>query len=218
MPKADMLERQRSLVPPEFQFAAKLTRTLTHEVDPGVWRSQAAAFRNGIAPLLQAKQLAAVLVQLPPAFEYAPKNRQYLGALLSELQGLPLAVEFRNNTWLSEPVFAELSKRKTALVLVDEPALPGLLPPLDVVTCPDLLYARFHGRNAAGWKSGSMQTQFDYHYSDAELSEWVDARLAKLAGRVHRGLAFFNNHVRAQAPDNARALRRLMQEKGLEAR
>jgi uncharacterized protein YecE (DUF72 family) len=215
LPKADMLERQRSMVPEEFLFAVKLTRTLTHEVIPEEWRNQAAAFRHGVAPLQQARQLAAVLIQLPPSFDYAAPNRQYLGALLSELQGLPLAVEFRNNTWLNDKVYAELSRRCAALVLVDEPALPGLLPALDIVTHPALLCVRFHGRNANGWRSGSMQTQFDYHYPYEELKEWVE-RLVKLSSQVKQGLVFFNNHVRAQAPDNARTLRRLMSEAGME--
>ena len=43
--------------------------------------------------------------------------------------------------------FAELERRRTTLVAVDEPNLPGLFPQLDVVTNPDLFYIRFHGRN-----------------------------------------------------------------------
>ena len=66
MPKAAAVERMRRLVPAEFRFAAKLTRTMTHEVDPGQWRSQVAQYRDGIGPLVQARQLAAVLLQLPP--------------------------------------------------------------------------------------------------------------------------------------------------------
>jgi len=57
MPKAPAVERMRRLAPPGFRFAAKLTRTLTHEVDPGQWRGQAAQYRDGIGPLLQAQQL-----------------------------------------------------------------------------------------------------------------------------------------------------------------
>ena len=38
MPKAAAIERMRQHAPPGFRFAAKLTRTLTHEVDPDQWR------------------------------------------------------------------------------------------------------------------------------------------------------------------------------------
>ena len=59
MPKAPAMERMIPKVPPAFGFTAKLTRTLTHEVDPHGWRGQAALFRAGIAPLMQARHRAA---------------------------------------------------------------------------------------------------------------------------------------------------------------
>jgi uncharacterized protein YecE (DUF72 family) len=215
MPKAPALERMRQQAPAGFRFAAKLTRTLTHEVNNGQWRGQAAQYRTGIAPLVQARQLVAILLQFPPSFVRAPKNRHYLAALLDELGGLPLAVEFRHTSWATDKVFAELERRRTTLVSVDEPNLPGLFPKLDIVTNSDLFYIRFHGRNAKGWRSGNMQTQFDYDYGDDELHEWTDDRIAKMIQRASTGVIFFNNHVRAQAPRNAMRLINLLIERGL---
>ena len=215
MPKAPVLERMRQHAPHDFRFAAKLTRTLTHEIDLNLWRSQAAQYRDGIAPLLQAQQLVAILLQFPPSFIRAPKNRHYLAALLDELDGLPLAVEFRHASWATDRVFAELERRRTALVAVDEPELPGLFPKLDIVTNPDLFYIRFHGRNTGGWRSGNMQKQFDYDYSDAELCEWADGRIPHMIRCSRQGAIFFNNHVRAQAPRNAVKLINLLIARGL---
>jgi len=215
MPKARALERMHRQAPADFRFAAKLTRTLTHEIDPGQWRGQAAQYRDGIAPLIQARKLAAVLLQFPPSFVRAPQNRRYLAALLDELDGLPLAVEFRHASWATDRVFAELERRRTTLVAVDEPDLPGLFPRLDIVTNPGLFYIRFHGRNAKGWRSGNMQKQFDYDYGDDELRRWADSRIAKMARQAGSGVIFFNNHVRAQAPRNAVRLINLLIEKGL---
>jgi len=215
MPKAPAVERMRRLVPPGFRFAAKLTRTLTHEVDSDQWRGQAAQYRDGIAPLVQSRQLTAILLQFPPTFVRAPNNRRYLAMLLDELDGLPLAVEFRHASWATDRVFAELERRRTILVAVDEPDLPGLFPRLDIVTNSNLFYLRFHGRNANGWRSGNMQKQFDYDYSDDELRGWADGGIAKMAGQADSGIAFFNNHVRAQAPRNAIRLINLLKEKGL---
>jgi len=215
MPKAPAIDRMRRQVPPDFRFAAKLTRTMTHEVDRDQWRGQVARYRDGVAPLVLAGQLAAVLLQLPRSFERTHARRHYLAALLDELAGLPLAVEFRHVSWATDRVFAELEKRRVALVAVDGPALPYLFPPLDVVTCPDLFYVRLHGRNTVGWRSGNMQKQFDYDYGTAELNEWAETRIAPMAGRSRRGLVFFNNHVRAQAPANARQLIALLAEQGL---
>jgi uncharacterized protein YecE (DUF72 family) len=215
MPKAPALERMRRQVPPSFRFAVKLTRTLTHEVDPDRWRGQAALYRDGIAPLVLAGQLAAVLLQLPPSFDRTPNRRRYLAHLLDALEGLPVAVEFRHVSWATDRVFAELENRRTTLVAVDAPSLPHLFPRLDVVTNPELFYVRFHGRNARGWRSGNMQQQFDYDYGEGELRAWVVQRITPMAARSRSGLVFFNNHVRAQAPANARRLNRLLADTGL---
>ncbi len=215
MPRAEAIERQRRQVPQEFLFAAKLTRSLTHEIDPRNWPDQAVNYREGMAPLVQAAQLIAVLIQLPPWFHRTPPNRKYLAALLDKLHGLPLAIEFRHGSWASDRVFAELERRRVTLVAVDEPELPGLFPALDIVTHPDLFYVRFHGRNAKGWRSGNMQHQFDYNYSDEEMHEWIENKIEPMSNRARRGIIFFNNHVRAQAPENARRMVELLKEQNL---
>ncbi len=215
MPKAQSVDRMRQSAGPGFLFAAKLTRTMTHEIEPDQWRSQVSRFRDGIAPIVQSNQLAAVLIQLPPSFDRSKENRIYLAALLDALSGLSVAIEFRHAAWAVDRVFNELSSRRVALVAVDEPRLPGLFPPLGVVTHPDFFYIRFHGRNAPGWRSGNMQKQFDYDYSDAELKEWIDHRIVNMASQSKTGFIFFNNHVRAQAPRNAQAMIRLLTNAGL---
>lgn len=215
MPKAPAIDRMRRQVPPGFRFAVKLTRTMTHEVDRDQWRGQVALYRDGVAPLVLAGQLAAVLLQLPASFERTHPRRHYLAALLDELAGLPLAVEFRHRSWATDRVFAELEKRRVTLVAVDAPPLPHLFPSLDVVTNPELFYVRFHGRNAAGWRSGNMQKQFDYCYGLSELKDWAETRFVSMAGKSRRGLVFFNNHVRAQAPANACQLMALLAKQGL---
>ncbi len=214
MPKAPAMDRMRRRVPEGFRFTAKLSRTLTHEVDANEWPGQAALYREGIAPLMQSGQLLAVLVQLPPFFRRTPDNRRYLARLLESLAGLPLAVEFRHVSWANDRVFAALEARRVALVGVDVPDLPDLFPSLAVTTSPHLFYVRFHGRNTAGWRSGSMQKQFDYDYSDAELAEWSQRRIPEMARQARTGVIFFNNHVRGQAPRNAQMLMAQLAEVG----
>lgn len=218
MPRAEAVDRQRRLAPPGFLFAAKLTRTLTHDVDPDHWSDQAARYRDGMSPLVQAKQLVVVLVQLPPSFNRSPANRSHLAALLDTLHDLPLAVEFRHRSWADDRVFAELERRRVTLVNVDVPDdLPHLFPSLDVVTNPDLFYIRFHGRNTKGWRSGKMEQQFDYDYSDNELREWTEARIEPMTSRANSGVIFFNNHFRAQAPRNAERMVELLADRGVAA-
>lgn len=210
MPRAPAIERMAAKVPERFKFTAKLTRTLTHEIKKEQWRHDALLFRQGIAPLICARKLLCILIQLPPWFDRSIPFRTYLGALLDELSGLPLAVEFRHASWACDPVFSELERRKVTLVSVDEPDLPGLFPRLSRVTNPDFFYLRFHGRNARGWRSGNMQKQFDYDYADWELKEWAAILKTAVMPNASAGTIFFNNHVRGQAPRNALRLLELL--------
>jgi len=209
MARAEALARMVKNAPPQLLFAAKLTRTMTHERDNN-WREQLALYRQGIAPLGQ--RLVTVLIQLPPDFDRSLANRNYLAALLDGLEALPVAVEFRHHSWAVDSVFAELSRRRVTMVTVDAPALPGLFPALDVITNPDLFYGRFHGRNREGWRSGNMQKKFDYDYSAEELHAWCDRYLPLMAAGADRGILFFNNHVRAQAPRNGTKLATILAE------
>ena len=203
MARADALARMVEKAPAHLLFAAKLTRTMTHERADN-WREQLQFYRQGIAPLQ--KRLLAVLIQLPPDFDRCIANRNYLAALLDGLHDLPVAVEFRHSSWAIDPVFAELERRQVTLVAVDAPSLPGFFPSLDVVTNPALFYVRFHGRNKVGWQSGNMQKKFNYDYSDQELRAWCDQYLLSMAAKADRGILVFNNHVRAQAPKNGQRL------------
>jgi len=207
MPRPEAVARMAAKAPEDFLFAAKLTRSLTHDIRDN-WSQEVNQYRRGVAPL--GSRLAAVLVQLPPDFRRSPANRCYLARLLDGLQGLPVAVEFRHVSWAVDPVFAELERRRVTLVSVDAPDLPELFPHMDIVTNPDFFYLRFHGRNRSGWSSSNMQKKFDYDYSETELRQRTEASIAALSSRADRGLVFFNNHVRAQAPRNARNLQNIL--------
>jgi uncharacterized protein YecE (DUF72 family) len=116
MPKAEAMQRMLSRVPDGFVFTAKSTRTMAHEIDPKNWRAQVAIYRQGIAPLVQAGRLQAVLVQLGPAFERSRQNRLHLALLLDELATLTVAMEFGHRSWADDKVFGELEMRRVALL------------------------------------------------------------------------------------------------------
>lgn len=215
MPRAPSLERMCAKLPSHFKVAAKLTRTMTHEVRQENWKEQVQLFRQGIAPLVEDGKLLCILIQLPPYFDRSVAHRNYLAALMDELSGLPLAVEFRHKSWAVDRVFHELEKRNVALVNVDVPNLETLFPPTEVVTCRDLFYIRLHGRNAKGWRTGNMQQQFNYDYSDQELESWAQSIQHTMLAKAESGGIFFNNHVRGQAPKNAAALIRILSQNGL---
>lgn len=209
MARADAIARMVARAPAHLLFAAKLTRTITHE-RAADWQEQLTLYLQGIAPFK--KRLAAILVQLPPDFDRTVANRNYLASLLDGLQELPVAVEFRHVSWAVDTVFAELERRQVSLVTVDEPELPGLFPALDIVTNPAFFYVRFHGRNREGWRSSNMQKKFNYNYSEDELRSWTETYIKPMAARADCGMLFFNNHVRAQAPRNAQQLVKILSE------
>jgi uncharacterized protein YecE (DUF72 family) len=196
-------------------FSIKAHESLTHKVDPRTWPDSLKAYRESLAPLLDAERLTAVLLQFPYSFHYTPENRQYMDRLLREMHGLPLVVEFRNAEWFNNRVFDALRERMVGFCSVDEPQLKGLPPAVDIVTS-DLAYIRFHGRNEKNWWGSDAAARFDYLYGDDELKSWV-ARIKAMVAGARKMRIYFNNHRRGQAPANAAMLLRILSEEGVNA-
>ncbi|MGA2377771.1 MAG: DUF72 domain-containing protein [Spirochaetia bacterium] len=211
-PNPRTLERMVAGTSSSFTFALKAHRSMTHEIGES-WENDIAEFRAGIQPMVDAGRLAAVLLQFPYSFAYTPESRSRLASLCGKLEGLPLAVEFRKSEWLREQVFEGLRRRGVSLVSVDEPDLPKLLPP-STETTGRFGYVRFHGRNKAAWWTGDNASRYDYLYASEELEEWVQ-RIRLILLNVPVLLLFFNNHWRGNAAQNAREMRRLLQQHGL---
>jgi uncharacterized protein YecE (DUF72 family) len=194
-------------------FSIKGHRSLTHEIDLVNYREPAREFRGGVAPLLRAGRLAAVLLEFPFRFAYRPDERRYLDRLLAELGDLPLVVEFRHRDWFNARVLEGLRSRGMGFCAVDLPRLEGLPPIADIVTA-DLAYIRFHGRNGRDWCAGDSSGRYDYLYSREELSSWLP-RIAAMAAVAKRLRIYFNNHARGQAVENAGSLASLLPGGGL---
>jgi uncharacterized protein YecE (DUF72 family) len=108
------------------------------------------SFRRAMEPLLEVGKLSGLLAQFPNSFRLSGPNVRYLEELKERLPDVPLFVEFRHESWVSEELFPELEARGLGYVSVDEPDLPGLLPPVARAT-GDIAYVRFHGRNKVNW-------------------------------------------------------------------
>ncbi len=207
MPNAAILSRILERAP-KLIYSVKANDSLTHRVDPAVWKAKAAEYRAALEPLAKAERLGAVLLQFPFSFHYDAERRRYLDALLKELSGLPLAAEFRNAAWCNNRVFDALREREVALAALDLPDLKGLPPDLDLVTAP-LAYLRFHGRNRETWWGSDSAARYDYLYSADELRAWAE-RAKAMIRKAHRLLVYFNNHRRGQAPKNAAQFQTLL--------
>jgi uncharacterized protein YecE (DUF72 family) len=223
--------------PADFEFVVKAHSEMTHRQthDPEVYE----AFQTAMAPLRTARKLSGVLAQFPQSFHRSDDHEQFLVEMQERLEGAPLFVEFRHNSWMQEDVFEFLERASLGYVSVDEPSLPGLLPPVARATGA-LAYVRFHGRNAKSWYSGDegggkgagagdagtrgagtrdgtparpardrQLLRYDYLYSEAELKEWAD-KIRDLNQKTQKTFVFFNNCHAGQAATSAKLMRTLL--------
>jgi uncharacterized protein YecE (DUF72 family) len=213
MPDAAMLERMERKTPPGFRFVVKLNQVMTHESsrDPAVYREFIAALR----PLKDAGKYDGLLAQFPWAFQRTDESRRHLAAMRELLRGEPLFVEFRHGSWLTPELEPSLREHRIGYCAVDEPGLPGLIPPVTMVTAEDA-YVRFHGRNAGTWWGREGGDRYDYDYKPEELKEWV-RKVAELAEQARRTYLFFNNCHAGQAARSAKLMQELLRQQNLPA-
>lgn len=209
-PEAHITKRIADVVNESFRFAVKAHQSLTHERTD--LSASAAEFKKGVAPLYESGKLGVILFQFPHNFHYMPAERIYLQKLIGEFEGYPCAIEFRSADWQKESVCDGLRTHHVASVNVDEPDLPGLMKPTNIVTST-LGYVRFHGRNSDNWWHGDNVSRYDYLYSDDELQQWVP-RIATMATICSMVMVAFNNHARGQAVKNAKRLQELLKQVG----
>ncbi len=174
-------------------------------------------FLSALEPLQNAGKLGALLFQYPPWFTIGRKNKDYILECARRAAPIPICVEFRNKTWMSEDNRREtlefLEGHGLSYVCVDMPqGFVSSIPPVVAATA-DLAVVRFHGRNAEDWESGSVQRRFRYEYSTEELAEWVPRiqRVSKEARATH---VLMNNCYRDYAQQNAMELAGLLKKQG----
>jgi uncharacterized protein YecE (DUF72 family) len=177
--------------PPEFLFAVKASRYLTHmkrllDLDRGVAR-----FYERIDPLVDSPKLGPVLWQLPENFH---RNVERLGSALAKLPPGRHAFEFRHASWFRDEVYALLRAHRAALVIGDHPERPFQSRELTT----DWTFIRFHyGRRGRGG-----------NYSERELrgwAEWIESWRER--ADVY---AYFNNDWMGYAVKNGVRLRELL--------
>ncbi|HOG47298.1 MAG TPA: DUF72 domain-containing protein [Anaerolineae bacterium] len=207
LPVARTMAAMAEKTPPGFVFTVKASQELTHgREDPD---AAFAAFRAGLVPLAEAGKLGCVLAQFPYSFHATGENRDYLRLFRERMDGLATVIEFRNRAWVQEATFDLLRELGLGYCCVDEPRLPGLIPPLAVATGP-IAYVRFHGRNAKKWwQHENAYERYDYTYAEEELREW-GPKIRALDAAAEATFVFANNHWQGQAVTTARQLRLLL--------
>ena len=176
--------------PPKFRFAAKFPQSITHNLRLVGTDEELARFLAVLRPIREAGKFAAALLQLPPSLPFeAATVRRFYETLPRDL---PVAVEFRERSWLVPASYDLLREFGLANVTIDGPHLPIALD----VTAP-FAYLRWHGHGSPLW--------YDYTYSREEVVAWVP-RIRTLAENVATIYGFFNNHFRGDAAVNCRTL------------
>ena len=231
IPAPRVLESMEKKTPAGFRFIVKLNQAMTHEysAEPALYEK----FLDVLEPLKAAGKYHGLLAQFPWAFRRDERSKAHLELLRERLPDEPLWVEFRHDSWMHPKLPAWLAERSLGYCIVDEPALPGLVPPVTHVT-NGIAYVRFHGRNAAHWwgstsrvpggaslvreaaspalsppKARGDQLRYDYNYSERELMEWVK-RINELAKQAKQTYLFFNNCHAGQAARNAKLMEELL--------
>ena len=170
-----------------------------------------ARFNSALLPLDSAGKLGTVLFQFPPWFLPGGDSSDYILEAKERLGQYTMAVEFRNNLWLSERnqerTLKLLADNAIPYVCVDEPqGFRSSVPPVVAATAPVAL-VRMHGRNYETWEKKGIGAaeRFDYLYREEELEEWVP-RVRRLADGAHEVHVLMNNCHHDYAVRNARQL------------
>jgi uncharacterized protein YecE (DUF72 family) len=217
-PRADTLPADLRLLLPATSPVGERGEVAADRFPPEALDRCAALFRETVAPLAEAGKLGYVLFQLAPWVRYGEGPLAYLASLPARLPGWPIAVEFRNETWIprrTDEVVRFLADHGLTFVAVDAPWQP-LVP---AATTPEWAVLRLHGRNRQGWldqRAGRRPTvaeKYDYLYSAEELADIV-REMRTFHGRVRRVAVTFNNNNRDYPTRNALDVKQLL---GLEA-
>jgi len=194
-----------------FSFTAKLHRLFTHERGKAT-RKDEKEFRDGMAPLVKAKKLGALLLQFPWSFKNTDEDRIYLGKLLEKFSDYPLVLEVRHTSWNNESVYEWLEKRGVGICNIDQPVFARSIRPAALTTSP-IGYVRMHGRNYQNWfrDKAPRDERYNYLYSLDELDPWL-TRIKQVSKQTRETYVITNNHFRGQAVVNALEIKAALEE------
>jgi len=179
LPEKSVFERWRKNSPPDFVFALKMSRYLTHLKrlhDPAepVRRFMTRAGVLG-------SQLGPVLIQLPPRLGI---DLELLAGTLKLFdRSVRVAVEFRDESWFTDETRSLLERHRAALCLADSPRRKQ-----PTWRTADWGFVRFHegrGSDAPGYERDVLQ-------------RWV-ARIAEMWPRQGDVFVYFNNDTAGHA-------------------
>jgi uncharacterized protein YecE (DUF72 family) len=195
LPQERVVARWVSETPPEFTFAVKVSRYITHMKRLTEVGEHLQLLYERLEPLRRSPKLGPLLWQLPPNFGYDPDR---LSSTLEQLHdGRRHAFEFRHPSWFRAETYSLLREHRAALVIADRPAVNTFQ---SHELTADYTFVRFHagtrGRNG--------------NYSRSELEAWAEQ--LDVWSRKVDVFAYFNNDWEGYAIRNALFLKRQLRE------
>ncbi len=189
LPTPEMFLRWRESTPPDFRFAVKTSRYITHIKRLRDVGAELALFLERADHL--GPKLGPLLFQLPPTQQL---DLSRLSEFLVLLHGTrQWVIEFRHPSWHTDQVYQLLTDHKVALCI---PVGGGLFP--DRVTTAPFTYFRMHrGQESAGG------------FTEAEITSWA-AQINALRHAGKEVYVYFNNDWRGYAIRDAMKLRELL--------
>ena len=190
---------------PDFELIVKLYQGFTHKPEAesvSGWEQDAQRFEEGIAPLLRAKKLAALLVQFPISFQESPQAVRRLARVRQLFDRHELVLELRHRSWFEPPSLNEVRGLGYSLAYIDLPPAWNHPPDWHEPT-GSIGYLRLHGRNQETWfrRDATRDDRYDYLYAPDELDALVRKAL-QIDGSSDRTYVITNNHFEGQAVAN----------------
>jgi uncharacterized protein YecE (DUF72 family) len=194
-PSPFMVSNWRRVTPDGFLFTAKFPKKITHELKLRDSQAQLERFYKAMSGLKE--KLGALVIQLPPSFNYK-KDREALVAFLGQIDKTYVhAIEFRNKSWFKQEIYDLLKENNVSLVWSENQYASA---PTEATS--DVAYLRMVGDRSI--------TNFGQKQRDQGevMNKWYTA-LDEKSSLFKQGFIFFNNHFAGFGPGSVNEFRRL---------
>ena len=218
-----VMDKWTQETPANFQFIVKAYQGITgHQRGKLPYDSEEemfSLFKLSMTSFVEAGKLAMVLVQFPPWFDCKKENVERIRYVYEQLQPLPIAIEFRNQTWYT-PEYREktldfLKGLNVMHVVCDEPQVGEGSVPLVPIATDSKVLLRLHGRNDKGWVNTMGDSQawrkvrYLYDYNEKEL-QGMSEIVRHLEKQAEQVFVIFNNNSGKHAAKNAKQFAKLV--------
>lgn len=192
---------------PDLVFTAKLWQGFTHGEVKSWGEEEVRRFLSGVAPLVEAGLLGALLLQFPWFFQDSREGRDRIRRIRDAFGDHPLVLEVRHRSWIQAEALDFIRETGLSFCNIDQPFTRKTLPPTSIVTGA-VGYIRLHGRNARAWfdRKAGRDEKYDYLYSGKEIGEWIE-RVEGVRKETDRCFVIANNHFGGKAFANALEIR-----------